>query len=206
VSTTVGFNTFAKGQGYEYFTWGGELSRIAENAAPIVESVVVSGLIYRVFSDDSSLYFGADDGVWGTTFGSSKYAKLADAPLRDVMLVSGDYLYAQEYPDAHGSDKSFYLTRLPKGGGAWQRIAKISDEFFSSSQFAIDGDQYFIDQAVGGERLLVQTSISDASKRTVLARQRVGSFGPIWFAWSYSPAGIFLATSAGLYQIPPAQQ
>ena len=208
----AGYDVFAKGDGCEYFVWGAVLYRIAETATPTVESVLTPSKMLRVVSDDTSLYFGDNafigdaPAIWVLPFSGGEATKIGSAELHEPMLVSGEYLYGQAYSDLHGADQSYYLARMPRAGGAWKRVAKLSTEGASTYHLAIDGDRFFIDQ-LGTSQLLLQLSLSNATKRTVLARQGRGDLGPgiRWRTWAYSPEGLFLATASGLYRVAVPQ-
>jgi hypothetical protein len=196
------YQAFASAPGYEYWNWAGAVYRIAEADNATVEPFVGARDILHVFADDTLVYFQDLKGLWTVPLAGGAPTELSSATSPagslaiDVQLLNGDYLYGLEY----GSHA--YLTRMPKLGGAWKRIAATSTAW---SQLAVDGDRYFSDKATATKRQIVQGSLTTPTTQTVLASETYGGNAYwTWNAWTLSSVGIFLADPTGLYLTPTA--
>jgi hypothetical protein len=200
------YRVFASAQGHTYWNWGGSVYRVADEDGASVETVVPARDVLQILADTTSLYFQDRQGIWSMSLADGAPVELAaegakPAPAYTLTQQDARYLYAIETPtDINGV--GIYVSRLPKSGGSWQRIARTPDDQIPS-QFEIEGEQFFFDVPTTAERRLSEASLSSASLVSVLASEPYsGNESWAWPAWTLSSAGVFLADAQGLYLIP----
>jgi hypothetical protein len=195
------YRVFAFASGYEYWNWGGAVYRVAEAGDAPVETFVAARGVLRILTDDTLVYYQDATGIWTvpvTGGDATKLSSAGDSASVDIALLNGSYLYAQETSKTASVSDS-YLTRMPRVGGTWTRIA-VSPNYLTWSQLAVDGDEYFIDEPTKTQRQIQQGSLMTPATRTTLAAERAPS--AFWKAWTLSSVGVFLADSSGLYLTP----
>ncbi|HEX3853877.1 MAG TPA: hypothetical protein VHW01_23095, partial [Polyangiaceae bacterium] len=138
---------------YEYWSSAGGVSRIAATDGAQVESFYPSDGVGEIFGvDDTQLYvfaevsagsigFGTTSSIWTLALtGGGVKNKLANYP-GGLLDLQGDYIYGVESLDGGAN----YLTRMPKAGGAWRRVAEAHNGT-TWQNIAVEGDHYLVDE------------------------------------------------------------
>jgi hypothetical protein len=198
------YQVFASTPAYEYWSWDDTIYRIANTQDAVVETFL-EGESDPLFADDERLYF-IESIVFENTIRSIPLAggevtKIATTPVGfsfDQLQLQGEYWFAFESP-ARG-DGSTYLTRMPKAGGSWKRIARTDGSI--GSQLSFVGDHYFTDDATASERRVMRRSLTEPDGEVLAsaAIPRLKSWA--WNGWSASRVGLFFSDSNGLYVLP----
>ncbi len=204
-STVVSGPSFASAPGYEYWAWvDGAVYRVAETDGAAVEPFIAARGVGQIWSDGALLYFTDPDGLWSAPLTGDAPTQLSSDPVaRNTQLLDGDYFYAEETP-ANALFTGIYLSRMPKAGGAWTRVATATNELIWS-QVAVDSDRYFIDEPTDTDRRILQGSFANPTSIITLASESY-SENAFWAfqAWTLSSVGIFVGDSTGLYLTPVA--
>jgi hypothetical protein len=189
------YRVFAAGSGYEYWNWDGAVYRIAETAGATVETFLEARGVLSIAIAGSAMYFQDTAGIWSVPLagGTPTSAFEIDQQSLQLQLVDTNYLYARE------TASSFYLTRMPRAGGAWARVANL--DYWSQLELDSAG-HFFIDPPTGSHQYILQGSLMAPATLTTLVSKRTAQ--PWWKAWTLSSVGIFVADSYGLYLTPTA--
>jgi hypothetical protein len=166
------------------------------------------GQIFAV--DDARLYFSeasTDNGSFGPTFAiwtiplaGGDATKLTNYPGALaynpgwLLQVQGDYVYGVEHLDGGVT----YLTRIPKTGGSWKRIADAHNGT-TWVNIAVDGDQYLVDEQTDDLRWIFRSTLT--APNTTLAWEAF-SRSSAWSGWAVTRVGIFFVSSGSLYVTP----
>jgi len=192
---------------YEYWNSADGVARIAQTDGAQVETFFPKpvGGIFAV--DDTQLYFfaelspenvsfGPTSSVWTIPLAGGAAKKLSNYP-GGLLELQGDFLYGIEKVDYGGPA---YLTRMPKTGGAWKRVADAHNGT-TWANIAVDGDDYLVDEQTGDLRWIFRSTLT--APNTTLDWEAV-SRSSVWSGWAVSRVGIFFANSSGLYVTPTA--
>jgi hypothetical protein len=114
-----------------------------------------------------------------------------------LLQLQGDYVYGIEKVDFGGPA---YLTRMPKAGGAWKRVADAHNGT-TWVNIALDGDHYLVDEQTDDLRWIFRSTLT--APNTTLAWEAF-SRSPAWSGWAVTRVGIFFANSGALYLTPSA--
>jgi hypothetical protein len=195
---------------YEYWNSNDHISRVAQTDGAQVE-VFYPGPVGELFAvDDTQLYFfyrptpentafGDTAGIWTLALtGGGVKTKLANYPgvyyvtrTQPLLDLQGDYIYGMEID---GDGGATYLTRMPKIGGAWKRVAEVYDGG-TWQNVAVQGDHYLVDEQTASMRWIFSSTLP-APNTTLDWEDYSGS--TTWNGWLVTRVGIFFANSAGL--------
>jgi hypothetical protein len=190
---------------YEYWNSIFDVYRIAQTAGAQVETFF-HGEVGPILADDTRLYFyskpsplnafGGAEGVWTLPLtGGGTPKKLTDYA-GGLLQLQGDYLYGVEHVEFGPT----YLTRMPKAGGAWKRVANAHDGTRWAS-IAVDGDNYLVDEQADTLRWIFRgTLVGPDTTLDFEAAPVVRSTA--WSGWAVSRVGIFFANADGLLVTP----
>jgi hypothetical protein len=204
---TTGPQLFLTMPDYEYWNSVDGVSRVAQTDGAQVEIFFPSpvGALFAV--DDTRLYFfsevsagnlafGTTSSVWTIPLTGGNATKLTDYP-GGMLKLQGSYLYGIEHVDFGGGT---YLTRMPKAGGAWKRVANAHNGIRWAS-IAVDGDSYLVDEQADTLRWIFRgTLVGPDTTLDFEAAPVVRSTA--WRGWAVSRVGIFFANADGLYVTP----
>jgi len=199
---------------YEYWNSNDHISRVAQTDGAQVE-VFYPGPTGELFAvDETQLYFfyiptpensafGDTAGIWTLALtGGGVKTKLANYPgvyyvtrTQPLLDLQGAYIYGMEIGADGGAT---YLTRMPKTGGAWKRVAEALNGT-TWQNIAVEGDHYLVDEQTGSLRWIFSSTLS--APNTTLDREDY-SRSNTWSGWLVTRVGIFFANSAGLQLTP----
>jgi hypothetical protein len=198
--------SFLTAPDYEYWNSADGVSRIAQTNGAQVETFFPNpvGGIFAV--DDKNLYFfsqvsagnlsfGPTSSVWTIPLTGGGAKKLTDYA-GGLLQLQGDYLYGVEHVDSGPT----YLTRMPKAGGQWKRVATAHNGTRWAS-IAVDGDNYLVDEQADTLRWIFRGTLAgpDTTLDFEAAPFRNST---AWRGWAVSRVGIFFANASGLYVTP----
>jgi hypothetical protein len=200
--------SFATGGGYAFWIDGEQLERLAEEEGSVVETVMQVPGARTVLADASVVYFDDAEGLWSVPLGGGPRALLGaftdDASDYSAFVLSGEHVYGVERSFNNVDAEQFYVARLPKTGGEWQRVATLVDQTF---RLVLSGEHVVSDSPKrSGRRMgrrLMQGNLASADASVEVARAPFGPTGErVWRAWSASNAGVFLESDDKLYRVP----
>ena len=192
---------------YEYWNSADGVSRVAQTDGAQVETFYQDPVVALFAVDDTQLYVFAEASAgnpgFGTTYsiwtlaltGGGVKNELANYP-GGLLDLQGDYIYGIE---GLGGGVN-YLTRIPKTGGAWKRVAAAHNGT-TWANIAVDGDNYLVDEQTDDLRWIFRSTL--AAPNTTLDWEAF-SRSSAWSGWLVTRVGIFFANSMGLQLTPTA--
>jgi hypothetical protein len=202
------YQVFAFANGKTYWSWGGNVYRVTDVDNSTTKEFDGLGVVNAISSDGSVIYEAATEGslISRPAVPSSMTTPTELSSQTYGLLVDGDYIYGQEQADPHSSTESgFWLTRLPKAGGTWKRVATSVNGWWN---LAVDGDTFITDEPLSnslGETIsmqILQRSIETSTSQIMLASEPSVQALVTWKAFALSSAGAFFADENDLYLVP----
>jgi hypothetical protein len=193
---------------YEYWNSADGVSRVAQSdgaqveifyANPVGGNLALFGPIFAV--DDTSLFFfsevsagnlsfGTTSSIWTIPLVGGPAKKLANYP-GGMLDLQGDYIYGIEKVDYGGPA---YLTRVPKTGGAWKRVAEAHNGT-RWANIAVEGDHYLVDEQTDTLRWIFSSTLTPPNTTFDWEDYQRST---LWSGWLVTRVGIFFANSKGL--------
>jgi hypothetical protein len=188
------YSQFGVSSGYVFWINDKTVYRLADSEGAAPEAVLTIDGSRGLFADSSLVYLADAEALWTMPLAGGTRTLLRrfdDAYGVDFASTSGDSIY--------GVDLESDLVKMPKAGGAWQRLGLRSGALrllLTGSHFVI-GSRRFAGSRITSE--LVAGDVSAAQNHTVVAK---GSPLFEWHAWGISSAGIFLEYEDTVYRAP----